>query len=199
MEFKRLTTSVIIGVGLLISGFFTDAFSAGAYRHTESGNNLGFKGIGPRIGFVDPQGALDGTAEVGVVFDFGELAPRLKLDGSASFWSTGRNYRYYNGNHYEGYDWTVRDLILRAGVNYRFLEGEWIPYAGGGIGMHFYSWDYNGAPYYSNNSDTQFGIYLDGGIEHQLSDSWTGQVQLQTDFVALDQTALLFNFIYRLQ
>jgi hypothetical protein len=135
-----------------------------------------------------------------VAFEFGECARQLHWDGSVSFWSTGRNWPYYdNFRNYYKYNWKLRDLVLRSGVNYHFLEGEWVPYAGGGLGLHFYSWDYNGAPYYNNVNDTKFGLYIDGGIEHEFIENWTGQMQLQFDFAGPDQTALLFNLIYRLK
>ena len=162
-------------------------------------SDIGFKGIGQRIGFVDPEGGLDGTVEFGVAFEFGEFVRQLHWDGSVSFWSSGRNYRYYHDDRYDKYDWTLRDFVLRSGVNYHFVEGEWVPYAGGGLGLHFYSWDYSGAPYYNNANDTKIGLYIDGGLEHQFSANWTGQMQLQFDFAEPDQTALLFNLIYRLK
>jgi hypothetical protein len=174
-------------------------FSAGA-AVAATKSDIGFKGIGPRLGYVDPEGELDGTAEFGLAFEFGEFVPQLHWDGSVNFWSTGRNYPYYDNHHnYFRYNWTLRDFVLRSGVNYHFLEGAWIPYAGGGLGLHFYSWDYNGAPYYNNTSDTKLALYIDGGIEHQFSKAWTGQMQLQFDFANPDQTALLFNLIYRLK
>ena len=162
-------------------------------------SDIGFKGIGPRIGYVDPEGGLDGTVEFGVAFEFGEFVRQLHWDGSVSFWSTGRDYNYYYGDHHDRYNWTLRDFVLRSGVNYHFVEGDWVPYAGGGLGLHFYSWDYSGAPDYHNADDSKFGIYIDGGIEHEFSVNWTGQMQLQFDFAEPDQTALLFNLIYRLQ
>lgn len=158
-------------------------------------SDIGFKGVGPRIGFVDPEGGLDGTIEFGAAFEFGEFAPQLYWDGSASFWSTGREYRYFNDN----YNWTLRDLVLRSGVNYHFTEGEWEPYAGGGLGLHFYSWDYSGSPSFNNANDNKIGIYIDGGIEHEFSADTKGQLQLQFDFAEPDQTALLFNLIFNLK
>jgi len=190
---KTCSICVLILVGAFI--LFSPCWAEAATK-----SNIGFKGIGPRLGFVDPEGALDGTAELGVAFEFGELARQLHWDGSVSFWSTGRNYPYYdNHNVYYRYNWKLRDFVLRSGVNYHFLEGEWVPYAGGGLGLHFYSWDYNGAPYYNNTNDTKLAVYIDGGIEHEFSKSWTGQMQLQFDFANPDQTALLFNLIYRLK
>jgi hypothetical protein len=190
MNTRSITLMVFVGACILLSACCTVASAK---------SDIGFKGIGPRIGYVDPEGALDGTVEFGVAFEFGEFARHLNWDGSVSFWSTGRDYQYYTGNQWHKYGWTLRDIVLRSGVNYHFLEGEWVPYAGGGLGLHFYSWDYAGAPYYSNTNDTQFGFYIDGGIEHEFSENWKGQLQLQFDFADADQTALLFNLIYRLR
>jgi len=187
MKLHSALLMVFVGTCIMLSACYTDAAAE---------SDLGFKGIGPRIGYVDPDGPFDGTVEFGVAFEFGELVRRLHWDGSVSFWSTGRDYLFGN----DRYDWKLRDVILRSGVDYHFVEGPWVPYAGGGLGLHFYSWDYNNAPNWANNDDTEFGLYIDGGIEHQFSENWTGQLQLQFDFAdPVDQTALLFDLIYRLR
>jgi len=188
---KTMNTRSILVLGFVGAFILLSACCMEASAETD----IGFKGIGPRIGYVDPEGSLDGTVEFGVAFEFGEFVRRLHWDGSVSFWSTGQDWHYNNHN----YDWSLRDFVLRSGVNYYFLEGAWIPYAGGGLGLHFYSWDYSGAPYYNNTSDTEFGFYIDGGVEHAFSEKWKGQLQIQFDFADADQTALLFNLIYRLK
>jgi hypothetical protein len=185
-----ITGMIIVGAMLMLAGS-TTAFAK---------SDIGFKGIGPRIGYVDPEGALDGTVEFGVAMEFGEFVKQLHWDGSVSFWSTGQTYKYpyWMNDHYyyRDYNWKLRDLVLRSGVNYHFIEGEWVPYVGGGLGLHFFSWDYAG--YNSNANDTKLGAYIDGGVEHAFSEAWVGQLQLQFDFVSPDQTGLLFNLIYRL-
>lgn len=158
-------------------------------------SDIGFKAIGPRLGFVDPGSNLDGTIEFGAAMEFGEFVRQLHWNGSVSFWSTSREYHYFNDN----YDWTLRDIILRSGVDYHFLEGDWEPYAGGGLGLHFYSWDYSNAPNYSNSNDNKIGLYIDGGVEHPLSERWTGKLEVQLDFAEPDQTALMFNLLYVLK
>ncbi len=198
---RSVTSLVLVGACLALSTGYTAAFAEKIYKHTQTESNLGLKGMGPRIGFVDPEGVLDGTVEIGMVFDFGEFTPQLKWDGSVSFWSSDRTYRYYDTPHndWRYYDWKLRDLILRSGVNYYFMADEWVPFVGGGIGMHFYSWDYNDYPNHPSPSETRIGIYIDGGIEHDFGESWTSQVQLQFDSADIDQTALMFNFIHRFE
>jgi len=198
MKIHSITPLFFAGVCAVLFATGSDSLAKEVYRNASTQSDIGLKGFGPRIGFVDADGAYDETAEVGLVFDFGEFVPQLHWDGSISFWSTGRDF-YYNNDRDNRYNWKLRDLALRSGVNYHFLVGEWVPYVGGGLGLHFYSWDYNNAPFYSNNSDTKVGFYIDGGISHRFSDGWTGKMQLQLDYADLDQTALLFDFIYHIQ
>lgn len=167
------------------------AISTAAFAESD----IGFKAIGPRLGYVDPGNDLDGAVEFGAAMEFGEFVRQLHWNGSVSFWSTGREYRYFN----DRYDWTSRDIILRTGVDYHFIEGDWEPYAGGGLGLHFYSRDYGNAPNYGDSDENKLGLYIDGGVEHQLGERWTGQLQVQLDFADPDQTALMFNLLYVLK
>ena len=184
---KNLGKSVaILGVSIML-------LAIAATASAES--NIGFKAIGPRLGVVDPGNDLDGAVEFGAAMEFGEFVRQLHWNGSLSFWSTGREYRYFN----DRYDWTLRDIIVRTGVAYHSIEGDWEPYAGGGLGLHFYSWDYSNAPNYSNSDDSKLGLYVDGGVEHQIAERWTGQLQVQLDFADPDQTALMFNLLYVLK
>lgn len=158
-------------------------------------SDIGLKGIGPCLGFIDPEGALDGTVEFGVDFELGTLTKQLYWDASAMFWRAGQEYRYINRN----YDWKLRDFALRSGVDYHFVEGELEPYAGGGVGIHFRSWDYAGydGPAF-DNSETDFGIYIQGGLEYEFNSKTSGDVKLQFDLADPDQTALVFQVIFML-
>lgn len=190
MNSRSIIVMIFIGACILLSTCCTIASAE---------SSLGFRGIGVRIGYVAPEGDLDGNVEFGVAFEFGEFVRHLYWDGSVSFWSTGRDYQYYTGSQYDKYNWSLRDLVLRSGVDYHFFEGPWAPYVGGGLGLHFYSWDYSGAPHYNNTSDSKFGLYVDGGIERKFSENWSGQLQVQFDFADPDQTALLFDLIYHIR
>lgn len=190
MNHRMINLTLIVGACILLSVLCTEALAT---------SDIGFKGIGPRIGYVDVEGGLDGAVEFGAAFEFGEFVRQLHWDGSVSFWSAGRDYRHYNGVDYRNYGWSLRDFVLRSGVNYHFIEGDWEPYAGGGLGLHFYSWDYSGAPTFSNATSNKLGLYIDGGVEHKFNEKWLGQLQVQLDFAEPDQTALLFNLVYQLK
>lgn len=157
--------------------------------------DIGFKGVGPRIGFIDPEGAYDGTVELGVDVNLGTWAKQLYWDLSGTYWSAGQNYHYLN----RAYDWSVRDIAFRSGVNYHFIEGDWEPFAGGGIGMHFFSWDYAGynGPAF-DNGDTDFGFYIDGGVQHKFSAKMSGDAIIRFDLADPNQTALVLQLMFGL-
>jgi len=157
-------------------------------------SDIGFKGIGGRIGYVDPEADYDGTITFGVVADLGTWTPQLHWDASLCYWSSSYDFDWTGHN----YDITLSDFALRSGVKYHFIEGPWEPYAGGGLGLHFFSWDadwpqgYGGA----SDSDTEFGFYIVGGVEHRFNDQWKGSAEFQLDWADLDQTTIQFNVIH---
>jgi opacity protein-like surface antigen len=156
--------------------------------------DVGFKGIGGRIAYVDPESGWDPTIGIGVVTDLGTWIPQLHWDASLLFWSTGEDFGYA--------DYTLRDIGLRSSVKYHFIEGPWEPYAGGGIGIHMFnfSYDYNNGYYIADydDSDTEFGIQILGGVEHQFNAQWKGSAELEFDFEDVGETLLQVNVIYML-
>ncbi len=159
-----------------------------------AGADIGLKGIGGRVGYVDPESSLDGTIEFGLLMELGEFTDNLMWEACASYWSSGQDWSYAGRN----YEWSVSDFAIRTGVNYHFLEGEFEPFAGGGVGVHFFSWDYAGYSGPVDNSDSDFGLYVDGGAEYKFSSQWHGEAMLRFDLADPDQTGLLFSFVYQL-
>jgi opacity protein-like surface antigen len=155
-------------------------------------SDIGLKGIGPRLGYVDPEHGLDGTIEFGADFKLGTWVKQLHWDASATYWSSGWEYPGPGGSRY---DWSLSDFAIRTGVNYHFMEGEFQPFAGGGLGVHFLSWEYDNYPYPVDNSDSEFGLYIDGGVEYHFNPKWVGDASVQLDFADPDQTALILQLI----
>ena len=156
--------------------------------------DIGFKGIGGRLAYVDPEGSYDGTIGFGAVVDLGEWIPQLHWDASVLYWSSSAGYSYG--------DFKIHDFGLRSSVKYHFITGPWKPYAGGGIGIHMYGWTYDYDPGYpyatSDNTETQFGIQILGGVEHQFNANWKGSAELELDFQDFGQTLIQANVIYML-
>ena len=155
--------------------------------------DIGFKGIGGRLGYVDPDGP-DGTILFGVVADLGTWVPQLHWDASIAYWSSGEEG--------PGWDASWSDLAFRSTVKYHFIEGPWEPYAGGGIGLHMisFSYDYNGPGYPGDydDSESDFALVVLGGVEHKFNAQWKGSAELMFDFGDAEQTSIQFNVIYML-
>jgi opacity protein-like surface antigen len=104
---------------------------------------------------------------------------------------------------------STKYIAIKSTVRYLFpIEGNIKPYAGAGLGIHLYSWDYD-YPGYSyggytfpggsfSDSDTEFGFHILGGAEFKLSPKWKLQTELEYGSADLDQFAIVANFIYAL-
>lgn len=152
--------------------------------------DVGFKGIGGRLGYVDPDGP-DGTILFGVVADLGEWVQQLHWDASITYWSSGEDLG-------AGWDASWSDLAIRSTVAYHFVEGPWEPYAGGGLGIHMLSAQVD-SPYGSaDDSESEFSFLIRGGVSHEFNAKWKGQGELTFDFGDAEQMCLQVNVIYML-
>jgi hypothetical protein len=179
----------------LLGLFLLGAVLAGGALAASHGTDIGFKGIGGHVGFVDPEW-YGSTVTLGAVADLGTFVPQLHWDASLSWWSSSYDY-------WPGYSATLSDIVLRSGVKYHFIQGEWEPYAGGGLGLHFYSTSVetpHGGTYYAyhGSDDTDFGFYLVGGVAHPFTNQLTGTGEVQLDFEDVDLFTIQFGLIYQL-
>jgi hypothetical protein len=112
--------------------------------------DVGFRGWGPRIGLsIDPD-----QVHFGAHLDFGMLARHVRYQPNVEFGF---------GNH-------IDLFTLNAEAAYRFSEhwDVWSPYLGGGLGANIRRYDTGPFPN-NNNSDTELGVNILGGIEKGLS------------------------------
>jgi len=86
------------------------------------------------------------------------------LGCSISYWSTGRDVDYFG----HVYSWKLSDLIFRTGVNYDLSRVRGSRLSAVVWGLAFLFVEYAGQPDFADNSDTKFGLYIDGGLEHEL-------------------------------
>ncbi len=153
---------------------------------TESGG-MGLKGIGARIGLVDPEDASS-TVAYGLHVDAGEIVPHLHLTPLLENWSAGAG----------GVDRS--DLTIGANIDYDFpLSGaSFTPYAGGGLGWHHIKATQTGFPDYTNN---RLGVNVQGGVRNRIVPNLSlfGELRLtlveQTDKFKL-MGGFTYNFIY---
>jgi opacity protein-like surface antigen len=158
--------------------------------------DIGFKGIGARLGYVDLED-WDGTFNFGAVADLGTWMEYLKWDASIEYWSSSQTI-FSN-------DLTISDIAFRSGVLYEFMHEKIRPRAGGGLGLHMLSAEsayvnpFTGHSATASSDDTKFGIYLQGGAETDLSAKWKGAADIRLDFVEdANQTHIMFTAIYML-
>ena len=107
-----------------------------------------YRGIGPRLGLtMDPdQFHLGAHAEFGPFAQRGVFRPNVEIGF--------------------GNDITLVAVNLEGAYRFNADWGAWTPYAGGGLGLNFISWD---APAGVDGSDTDLGFNLLAGVEYDFS------------------------------
>jgi hypothetical protein len=174
-----------LGVALVFLSALPIAPRAQAAEPAESGG-LGLKGIGARLGLVDPEGASS-TIAYGVHVDAGEFIPHLHLTPLFEYWSAsvGSTDR--------------SDLTIGTNVDWDFpLAGAaFTPYAGAGLGFHHIKDTVPGSDY----SISKLGLNVQGGVRDRIVPNLSlfGEVR----FTFVDRTdkfklmgGFTYNFIY---
>ena len=179
-----LLGALIVAAGLALSGALALADTA------PGSHGLGFKGLGARIGFVDPEGASS-TVALGLHLDAGEFVQHVHVMPLLEYWKVGAS----------GVD--LSDLMIGSDINVDFpIEGgKIIPYAGGGLGLHFLKVNDPSLPPGVDNSDTKLGLNMQGGIKNQMMPNLGVFGELKYSFVSnANQLKIMggftYNFIY---
>ena len=154
---------VCLAAVLAAVGVLSAVSTAWAQDHSakpQSDVGLGIKGIGARLGYVDPEN-VSGAAVLGLHMDAGTIVRGVHLQPYMEYWSSGINV--------SGVSADMSDLQFGANVDVDFpLQGSRMtPYLGGGFGLHFLSANSN-VPNTSSTSDTKFGLNILGGIRNQV-------------------------------
>ena len=151
---------------------------------------LGFRGIGARIGFVDPEDASS-TVVWGAHVDAGTLVRNVHLVPYFEYWSAGAEVG--------GFEADVSDLTIAADINVDFplQDARITPYLGGGLGVHFLSAESN-VPGEEGGDDTKFGLNLQGGMRNQIMPNLNLFGELRYSFVSdAGQLKLVGGFTYQ--
>ncbi|HEY2923431.1 MAG TPA: outer membrane beta-barrel protein [Candidatus Eisenbacteria bacterium] len=174
-------------LGALIVAAGLTSFSAlAAAAPPPEGHGLGFKGLGGRIGFVDPEDASSALG-LGIHIDAGEFVQNVHLMPMVEYWKVGVG----------GVD--ISDLMIGMDVDLDFpVEGgRLVPYAGGGLGFHFLKAE---SPF-GEDSDTKLGLNIQGGIRNQVMPNLGIFGEVKYAFVSdANQLKIMggftYNFIY---
>ena len=121
---------------------------------SDSSAQIGFKGVGGRLGFVTADGSQSGII-FGAHVNLGEIIPGLALVPNIDYWSDSIDY-----------------LSVNANVRYYFPTGGSVDlFALGGLGFVRVKVDLGP---FGSVSNTEFGLNLGGGAEIPLSDNLKG-------------------------
>ena len=129
------------------------------FTFSDSSAQIGFKGVGGRLGFVTADASQSGIIFGGHV-NLGEIIPGLALVPSVDYWSDDLDFLSINGN-----------------VRYYFPSGGNIDlFAVGGLGFVRISVPEVSTPFgtVGGGSATEIGLNLGGGAEIPLSDNLKG-------------------------
>jgi opacity protein-like surface antigen len=193
---RRTVRVAALGVALVaITGLAATAPRAWAQTSSSTSArtedvSLGFKGMGARIGLVDPEGASS-TVDLGLHIDAGEFARNIRLQPIVEYWSVGQDVGPYNAD--------LKDFSLGADINLDFplQDSRVTPYAGGGIGLHWLKASSN-VPDVPDQSDTKLGLSLQGGVRTDAMPNLALFGELRYNFVSdANQLKILGGFTYR--
>lgn len=176
---------LLVALGVLTFGPLAQAAEPSA----SAGHGLGLQGFGARIGLVDPEGASS-TVALGAHLDAGEFVKNVHVMPYIEYWKVG----------IAGID--TRDFTIATDVNLDFplQGGHVVPYAGGGLGLHFLHADIP-AGFGVDASRTKLGLNIQGGIRNQVMPNLGLFGEVRFSFVeSADQLHVMggftYNFIY---
>ncbi len=128
MRFTKAGAILVIALSLCAAATSAHAFS--------------FSGIGGKVGFLKPED-VDGTFVLSAHAEFEKHGSRVHLTPGVAYWSKD----------------FVTDFNPNFDIYYHFKpEGTVTPFVGGGLGMHFYSFD---GPI---DGESDFGANIFGGV-----------------------------------
>lgn len=167
-----------------------------------SAQEIGLKGIGGKIGYIMPDGAIENTIGFGLQADLGQYNENISLAGYVDYW--GKNY-----NVGTNYDWSWSVISIAAIGKYGFeAMGNFKPFAGAGLGLDIASWESNytgptnGFGVYadpsSSASDTDFAIHFVGGATMELSPTLDGIGEVKYTIGGADYFGIYVGVMYKL-
>jgi hypothetical protein len=162
-------------------------------------SNIGFKGVGAKIGFVGPEGGIGSTIAFGGVADLGWITPEIGLEADAVYW--GKSYN--TGFIYDTYDVKYSQFTISAIAKYYFAQkkgAKFHPYAGGGLGMGFWKLGYPSAAHFTGGvSGSDLVVSVVGGSKMALSPSMDGFAEFRYSTGGFDFWGVFAGVIFKLK
>ncbi len=144
--------------------------------------DFGFKGIGGKLGFVDPE-VLSATIGFGAHADLGTVAKSIKIVPSLEYWSKN-NFSQFS---------------IHADGRYYFpTSGTISPFAGGGLGLFITSIDFD-SEFITGTSSTDLGLDLLGGVDIPAGPQLTFTAELKYSLTELHSLRITGGIMYNLK
>jgi len=162
-------------------------------------SNIGFKGVGAKIGLVGPEGGIGSAIGFGGVADLGWITPQIGLEADLLYWSKSYNSGYF----YETYNVSYSQFSIDALAKYYFEQkkgSKFHPYAGGGLGLGFWKVSYPESAHFAGGvSGTDIVISLLAGSKMALSPKMDGFAEVRYSLGGYDFWGLFAGFVYKLK
>jgi hypothetical protein len=136
-------------------------------------SNIGFKGVGAKIGFISPEAGIGSTIGFGAVVDLGTITPEIALSGDVMYWS--KSHTEFEAKY------AYSQIYISGTAKYFFNTSKgakFMPYAGAGlefvIGKSKYEYSGPYADIYTHNwstSNSELGFHIVGGAKYPLDAS----------------------------
>jgi opacity protein-like surface antigen len=181
---RALAVAAALGLGVLAW-----SSSAAIAADTQQQASLGFKGLGAHIGLVDPENASS-TVALGVHIDGGEFVRNVHFSPLVEYWSVGSSIAGYN---LDRSDFSVGTDVT---VDFPVQGSRVVPYAGGGLGLHFLGIDSN-VPNVNTDTRSKLGLNIQGGIRNDVMPNMSLFGEVRYNFVdTQNQLKILGGFTY---
>ena len=177
-----------------------------------SQSDMGFKGIGVKIGIVDPED-LDATIGFGTFLDLGTIIPNLNLELNLDYWSKSENSFGFFGVPTEGgFEASVSDLTVGGTTKYIFStnSSKISPFVGGGLGLHFLRLkvkvpgfeipEFQVPGFEESDTKTKIGLRFVGGLFINLSSQIEGLAEFRYWIIEDANTlAILAGIVFKIK
>ncbi|MBN2412914.1 porin family protein [candidate division KSB1 bacterium] len=178
------------------------AFTLSAMAQTE----IGFNGVGGRVGLIMPEDPIDNTFGFGLNADLGTISPKIKFGAFIDYWS-----KSYDEDEF-GFNIETSFSVFAIGALARYdfsTQGNIQPYAAGGLGMNF--WSSKAESEYINPitgdkdkseasvDDSDFAIHLIGGVEMPLSPQMNGFAEIKYVISDPEYLGIFVGVMYKLK
>jgi hypothetical protein len=166
-------------------------------------SNIGLTRLGVDAGIVDIDGG-GSTLGVGLTADMGTFSKDVRFSFHGNYWNKGQDF-------FDGSSSSVRDISFGARARYMFhtTSPKFQPYAGGGLGMHFYrasvsfpEIDLGGGLFIPaeeiSDTTTKLGMDLSGGFIVPMSAKTDFTTDVTYTLSDIDQFALKAGVSFKL-